>query len=143
MTETKTAPLTMTVTRLIPAPPDAVFDAWLDPETLVKFMRPGPDTACRAAKTDPKEGGQFSITMGENADITLHGTYLEITRPALLRFTWEGPFSAPDSEVSLRFDARPDGTFVTLTHTRFPDAEIMARHDAGWSHILGQLEVVL
>ena len=69
------------IQRTIKASPERVFDAWLDPEALAKFMRPGAGMGCDAAN-DPRVGGKFLITMlGDGANVHPHtGEYLEIDR---------------------------------------------------------------
>ncbi len=139
--QTHTKDLSLTVTRHIDAAPEALFDAWLDPAMLMKIMRPGPNTLCSSAKTDPVEGGRFEIVMGGDGKVLPHaGTYVTIDRPRKLVFTWESPFSIEGSTVTLTFDPAENGTFVTLNHVRFPTEESRGNHEAGWTAILGILE---
>ena len=44
------------VQRTLSAPPERVFDAWLDPEALGQFMRPGSAKRSADAVTDAREG---------------------------------------------------------------------------------------
>jgi uncharacterized protein YndB with AHSA1/START domain len=57
------ADLTMTVEHTIMAPQQAVFDAWLDPDMLRKFMRPDSRVTIPTLQIDPKVGGRFDILM--------------------------------------------------------------------------------
>src|SRR5262249_48034895 len=43
------------VRRTLPAPPDAVYDEWLDPEALTEWMCPRP-ARCLAVTLDPRVG---------------------------------------------------------------------------------------
>ena len=54
-------PLSLTVERVINAAPEAVFDAWLTPQMLMRFMCPGPGMTTPEAKTDPRVGGRFGL----------------------------------------------------------------------------------
>lgn len=136
--------LTMTTERTINAPQKAVFDAWLNPEMLARFMTPGPDMTVPVAKTDTKVGGRFEIVMhAGGTDIPHHGTYKEISPHERLVFTWFGPSPAEDSTVTLTFDTVDDGTHVTLRHDRFIDEQRRDDHKKGWTGILAALDTVL
>ncbi len=133
--------LTLTVERKINATQKAVFDAWLDPEMLKKFMTPGPDMSVPEAKTEAKTGGTFSIIMrAGDTDIPHHGNYKEISPHDRLVFTWYGPSPAEDSTVTLTFTPVDGGTLVRLTHDRFVDEKRRDDHKQGWSSILAALE---
>lgn len=136
--------LTLTTERTINAPQKKVFNAWLDPEMLRKFMTPGPDMTVPKASNDPKTGGHFDIVMqsGEN-EIPHSGKYLEIDPHDRIVFTWVSPYSVDDSTVTLTFSSVAGGTHVTLTHLRFLDAETRDNHLGGWNGILAALETAL
>jgi uncharacterized protein YndB with AHSA1/START domain len=134
----------MTTERTIKASQKAVFDAWLDPAMLARFMMPGPDMSVPVAKTEARVGGDFQITMhaGGN-DIPHHGTYKEISPHERLIFTWFGPSPAEDSTVTLTFAPTADGTHVILRHDRFINEESRDNHNKGWTGILATLGQVL
>ena len=136
--------LTLTVERTINAPQADVFNAWLNPEMLRKFMMPAAGMSVSKASTEPKPGGRFHIVMkaGEN-EIPHSGTYREISPNDRIVFTWESPYSVDDSTVTLTFDTAPDGTRVTLTHVRFVDAATRDNHGEGWANILETFETLL
>lgn len=136
--------LNLTVERTIKAAQADVFNAWLDPEMLRKFMMPAAGMSVPKATNDPKEGGRFEITMlaGDN-EIPHGGTYREINPHDRIVFTWESPFSVEDSTVTLTFAPAEQGTHVTLTHDRFSDAETRDNHKGGWIGILETLETAL
>lgn len=127
----------------IAAPIKKVFDAWLDPKILAKFMLPKSGMQSPDVNTSATEGGAFEIVMhaGEN-EIPHTGKYLEIKRPDKLVFTWESPVSTDDSVVTLNFTAVSEGnTLIKLSHVRFIDEERRADHESGWGHILEVLGV--
>ncbi|MGJ8617513.1 MAG: SRPBCC family protein [Sulfitobacter sp.] len=134
--------LTLTTSRKIAAPAQKVFDAWLDPAMIAKFMIPAPGMGTPDVKNDPVEGGRFEIIMKAGDDDIPHaGTYTKISKYSQLIFTWESPFSVDGSTVTLDFEDVADGTNVTLTHVKFPDAESRDNHAAGWGAILEKLAV--
>lgn len=136
--------LSLKVERVINAPPDVVFDAWLDPEMLRKFMMPAAGVSVPRASNDPKEGGRFEIIMDTGETELPHaGTYKEISPHERIIFTWESPFSSGDSTVTLTFAPVEAGTHVTLDHVRFADAEARDSHLGGWTRVLDTLVTTL
>ena len=140
MTETATE-LRVSCDRFIAASPEKLFDAWLDPEILARFIRPGEDMSVPKATTDPKVGGRFLIVMRVgDQDLPHAGTYQTIDRPNRLAFTWESPMSpVDDSTVTIDFEAAEGGTNVRLNHVRFPSEESRDNHEKGWARILATL----
>jgi uncharacterized protein YndB with AHSA1/START domain len=132
--------LTLTVERTINAPQEDLFNAWLNPDMLRKFMMPAPGMNVPKASNDPKTGGTFDIVMqaGDN-EIPHSGTYREISPHDRIVFTWVSPYSVDDSTVTLTFNPVAEGTQVTLTHIRFVDEESRDNHQGGWMGILDAL----
>ncbi len=136
--------LSLTVRRTIKAPQKAVFDAWLDPKMMAKFMAPRPDTHVTVAKSDARVGGRFVVTMVEGEKVHPHeGTYNEITPHSRLVFTWEAPWSAPGTNVTVDFNPVDGGTEVVLTQVKFLSEESRDNHFGGWTGILTKLEKVM
>lgn len=143
MTDTATE-LELTCTRRIAAPREKLFDAWLDPNMLARFMTPGPDMTVPEATSDARVGGRFRIVMrAGDQDLPHEGTYKLIDRPNRLAFTWESPYSTrEDSTVTIDFAEADGGTDVTLHHVRFENEEMRNNHEGGWTAILAALEAV-
>ena len=136
--------LSLEVERVINATPKAIFEAWLDPKMLQKFMMPGADMSVPSTSSDPRVGGRFEVVMHVNdRDLPHGGTYLEISPHERIVFTWESPFSREDSEVTVSLTPASDGTKVTLSHIRFMDEERRDNHQMGWTRILEVLETTL
>ena len=133
--------LKLEISRMIPAPREKLFDAWLDPKMLARFMTPGPDMTVPHAETDPREGGRFLVVMRAGTqDLPHAGTYKVIDRPNRLAFTWESPMSPVEgSTVTIDFEEAPGGTNLRLTHVRFPTEESRDNHKAGWGRIVETL----
>ncbi len=130
------------LSRVINAPIDKVFDAWLDPQLLARFMLPMPGMAQPETEVDGRVGGRFTIHMDVGEKIIPHsGTYLELDRPNRLVFSWESPFSTDGSTVTLEFTAQDKvKTRLELTHVRFIDEETRDNHEIGWGNILAALD---
>lgn len=137
-----TVDLALKLTRVIPAPADKVFDAWLNPEVMQGFLCPGEGTTSRVSN-DPVVGGRYDILMegGPHGEGVPHwGEYRRIDRPEHLEFTWNSPHAEPDSIVTLEFRPVDGGTEVTLIHDRFPSEGARDGHEKGWTSILEKLE---
>ena len=137
--------LTLSVSKIIHAPIEKVFDAWLDPNMLAQFILPMPGMPHPQVENEAKQGGHFTIIMqvGENK-IPHTGEYLEVNRPEKLVFSWASPFSIDGSKVTLNFNEIDSNTTnVELTHTRFIDEEARTDHEGGWTNILEMLDDIL
>lgn len=135
--------LTLNVARTIKAPIERVYNAWLDPAMLARFMIPGEGTTVPKAETDPRIGGRFSIVMAAGDDELPHGgEYKELNPHTRIVFTWESPFSVDGSTVTIQLKEVDEGTHVELTHVKFPSEESRDNHKAGWSAILEKLAEV-
>ncbi len=138
--------LALEITRHLPFPPERVFDAWLDPEMMRKFLVPGPGMTVPEVRNDPVVGGRFRVVM-QAPDMDEgwphEGEYLEIDRATRLRFTWISGYTQEDSEVTLTLKPVNEGTHITLKHIRFPSEESRDNHQGGWTLILEALEKTL
>jgi uncharacterized protein YndB with AHSA1/START domain len=137
-------PLIVRVTRRYDAASQRVFDAWLDPAMIGRFMF-GPELreeeVLRIA-IDPRVGGAFSFLVRRGGTQIDHvGTYREIDRPRRLVFTWGiAGESVDESLVTIEIAPRGAGCELTLTHSM--DAkwrEYASRTEAGWTKMLEML----
>jgi uncharacterized protein YndB with AHSA1/START domain len=133
------------VVRVLSAPPEEVFDAWTDAQSLAVWMCPG-SVERAVAEVDPRVGGRFRIVMkGPDCDHEHTGEYLVLDRPRRMVFTWvsgETGGEATTVTVDLR-PLGPDGTELTLTHEGLPDEAAAGRHRSGWGGILEKLAAAL
>ena len=142
MTSQTTEKPSLSLTRIFPAAPDLVWQAWTDPQGLKQWF--GPDEGeVTVAKMDVRVGGRFHIVFytldGEEHDVG--GIYREVKRPSRLVFTWAWK-STPEREslVTLTFRASGDGTEFNMLHEQFFDAAARDRHEFGWTGALAKLE---
>lgn len=135
--------LTLSIQRIIKATPQAVYEAWLDPATITRFMAGGLDQRVTEARTDPHVGGKFRIVMTSDKEIVHQGIYRDLVPHELIRFTWESPYSPADSEVTIRLAPKGDGTEVTLSQVKFLSEGARDGHRGGWTHILDRLDATL
>jgi uncharacterized protein YndB with AHSA1/START domain len=139
MNATSQAP-SLTVRREVAAPPPELFDAWLDPDKLANWMRPG-DTERSNVTTDPRVGGEFEVLMATPSGKIPHtGAYQMINRPKRLAFTWNSPAAGSrNSVVTIDFKPVDRGTEVVLTHENLPSQEEADAHRKGWARVLDHM----
>ncbi len=137
--------LTVNLNKTINAPIEKVFDAWLEPEMLTRFILPAPGMPQPDVENDAREGGRFTIIMHVGDDKIPHtGSYLTVDRPNRLVFSWESLYSIDDSTVTLDFKAiDANTTNVELTHVKFLHEEARSDHEGGWGNILDKLNEVI
>ena len=135
--------LSLSLLRTIKASPEAVYAAWLDPDTIARFMAGSSDQRVTEARTDPRVGGAFHIVMTSDKDVVHQGVYRDLVPHELIRFTWESPYSLADSEVTITLSPVADGTEIALTQVRFLTEGARDGHKGGWAHILDRLATLL
>ena len=116
--------------RTIPAPPDGVFDGWLNPKT------PGnPWNAAEKFILNAKVDGLFYWAL---KGASHYGRFTEIERPGRIQHTWMSPNTlGQESIVTLTFKKQGEDTLMTLVHSGLPDHELARGHENGWNYFLG------
>jgi uncharacterized protein YndB with AHSA1/START domain len=141
-------PVLVQVAREFDVSPARVFDAWLDPELIGRWMF-GPalrdETVLRIA-VEPREGGRFSfLVLRDGQEIDHAGEYLVLARPHRLTFTWGvAAIADGNSRVTVDIAPRAGGCTLELQHELRPEwAEYADRTREGWTRMLGCLAEVL
>jgi uncharacterized protein YndB with AHSA1/START domain len=140
MIDQTTTDLSLTVRRVIKATPEAIYQAWLDPMKMKRFMTPGPGMRVGETACDPRVGGRFLVVMVGERELPHEGSFQVLDPFKRLVFTWESPFSAPDTTVEIVLTPVAEGTEVALTQVKFVSEESRDNHKAGWGMILAALE---
>lgn len=144
-----TAIPTVTMTRTIEAPVARVFQAWIDPALISRWLAPHPYEV-REATADARPGGRYSIAVvGPDGDVHVTtGEYREIVPGRRLVKTWlyDGPFGRDDvpSVLTVEFrEVRPGITELTLIHSQLRDAEAGEQVNGGWTLCLDKLAALV
>jgi len=134
------------VRRVLPAPPDTVYDEWLDPVGMIEWMCPRPARAVKIS-LEPSVGGSLRIDIEDSgSSLYVSGHYLELDRPRRLRFTWScSAWADPSvqSVVTVTLDTHGAAeTMMTIEHEQLPPEETDS-HRRGWPAVAVQLEDAL
>ena len=132
------------VSRKFSASAESVFDAWLDPNTVGKWLFATPTGKMSKVKIDARVGGSYLIVENrEGSDVEHIGEYLQIDRPRRLVFTLKVPkYSQENTKVTVEIRALESGCELTLTHEGvLPD--YIASTTSGWNMILDSLAATL
>jgi two-component system cell cycle response regulator DivK len=130
------------VTRRFEAPPERVFDSWLDERNAGKWLFATREGEMVRVAIDPRVGGRFEIVERREGEDILHtGTYEELERPSRLAFTLEVPKYSPNSErVEIEVAPKGEGSGLTLSQTLSAEAPASREQiERGWSAILDAL----
>jgi glutathione S-transferase len=138
----------LTLRRVIRAPRQKVFDAFIKPDLVRQWMGPR-GFKVAVLEMEPRAGGHYRLTMQHRHGDTamVHGTYKEITPPERIVFTWkpEGEHmgALPETLVTVTFTERKGAegaeTEVQLLHSGFPAPEAREAHNNGWQGCLNKL----
>jgi uncharacterized protein YndB with AHSA1/START domain len=133
------------IKRVFDAPPDAVFDAWLDREVFQSWI--GPEgVKCDVPLLEARVGGRYRIdmNMSDGRNIPVGGEFRVIEKPSRLVFTWgwEGD-PARTSLVTLTFHEANGKTEFALKHEGFTAKQDRDAHERGWNPPLNKLAAYL
>ena len=119
----------------LPHTPQAVFDAWVSPDSVI-----APVTGI---EIEPKQGGLFKLTVAGESDAHMIGRFLQFDRPNKLVYTWEWNHDGEESQVDVTFTALDKGTEVAIHHTGFEHDTSRDSHDRGWDSYIEGIQALL
>lgn len=131
------------LTRIIPASPERIFEAWTTAGLLGRWTCPDPGARV-AIDIDLRKGGHYSIRMdADGGPFTAHGTYRVIDRPRRLVQTWAWAEDThpmrEETLVTVEFVPVGEDTEIRLIHEGFPTPADRDGHEEGWKICLGRL----
>ncbi len=136
----RTDPQVLTITRILVANRQAVFDAWTSVDSVQHWMCPEA-ASVPLAEMDVRVGGSFRVEMLIEGERLVHtGVYREISPPERLVFTWTSQYTQHrDTLVTVELRALGDTTELRLTQALLPDEMAVHRHTRGWTRIMEHL----
>ncbi len=132
----------LTISRLLDAPRELVFDVWTNPEHLTRWWGPKGFTST-ISKMEIKPGGEWNMVMHgpDGIDYKNKAVYTEVKRPERLVYD----HFAPKFTTTVIFKKQGNKTFLTMTMV-FESSEEAARvikvfkADMGLVETIGRLE---
>lgn len=115
-------PFSFTVTDIIPATPQQIYEAWLDSRGHTKMTG-------SAARAKPVQGATFSAWGGyiKGKNLTLEPGRSIVQSWRTTKFAKQDP----NSQIEVLLEPIPEGTRITLHHTNVPNGHT-GYQDGGW-----------
>ena len=146
--------LDLTLTRIIRAPRQVVWEAWTDPDKLEQWWIPSP-ARCQVQELDLRPGGAFVTLYSEDGEFFgphVSGCFLDVVEGERLVFTdtlhggWR-PADAPFMTAVITLRDHPEGTEYRahVMHKSQDDRdnhEKMGFYD-GWGTVADQLAALV
>jgi uncharacterized protein YndB with AHSA1/START domain len=127
MANTQTTPdRDYTITRIVDAPRELVFEAWTEPAHFTHWFGPhGYTTPLSTISVDVRPGGTWHASMvaADGTGAPIHGIYREVAKPERLVFTTGDPDNTSGEVASV----------ATVTLTDLDGATQMVFHQAGYN----------
>jgi uncharacterized protein YndB with AHSA1/START domain len=140
--------LELSIERVLKAPRELVFDAWVEARHMRRWSAPHgfeiPDCG-----GDARPGGRWYASMRSPAGelLRVEGQYLEVVRPERLVFThaWlDGDgVAGPETRVTVTLEDAEGGTLMRFSQTGFETAASRDGHGDGWSQCFERLAACL
>ena len=122
------------ITRVLAAPPERVWAAFTEPETLAAWFWPARLSPVVSAEV--RVGGSYRI---EGTGMAVSGVYVEVEPLRRLVFSWRWDGDETESLVTLEFEGSEGKTVLALRHDRFANDEERDNHAQGWNDCLDRL----
>lgn len=135
----------LSLTRILPAGRQEVFDAWTTAAWVQQWMCPE-TVSIPLVELNARVGGAFRVDMLIDGAVVTHtGVYREVAPPEKLVFTWTSPNTLHcETLVTVILRALSDGrTELQLTQTLLPTEDTTQQHTRGWTQILDHLTAYL
>jgi uncharacterized protein YndB with AHSA1/START domain len=140
----------MRMERLFDAPPEVVFDAYVDPEVQQEMwanMMPG--TRVPESRIELREGGSWTVEYApvDGKSDRLTNVISVVERPTRL-VCRQSYFAAAwgvtkETETTLTFDDQDGKTLMTILMTGFDSEQEQAGAAAGWPGLLDGLQKIV
>jgi uncharacterized protein YndB with AHSA1/START domain len=131
------------VSRRFRAPPERVFDAWLDPGVAGKWLFATASRPMAKVAIDARVRGAFRLVEGGKKAAEYTGTYTEMAPPRRLAFTLAAEHH-PRAVTRVRVEIEPveSGCTLTVTNENVPPEHANVT-ETRWTGILYGLGAVL
>ena len=133
----------LTITRMLDAPRELVFEMWTNPDHLARWWGPKGFTAS-SCTVDRREGGRWRTCITDGAvEYWASGVYQQVVPPErlVLSFSWEEPAGVRehDTLVTVTFSDRDGKTEMTFHQEFFRSVAERDSHTSGWDECFADL----
>ena len=140
-------PSTIKLHRVLAAPPERVYRAFLDPEALVKWLAPNGFTA-KVHHLEARVGGSYKMSFKNFSSQKSHsfgGEYLELVPNERIRHTdkFDDPNLPGTMTVTIELKKVLCGTELHITQEGVPDVIPAEMCYLGWQESLALLKMVV
>ncbi len=131
---------TVRLHRVLAAPPERVYRAFLDADAIAKWLSPNGFT-CKVHELDAKVGGTYRMSFTNFSTQNSHsfgGKYLELVPDERIRHTdtFEDPNLPGEMITTITLRKVSVGTEVNITQENLPDAIPVEACYLGWQESL-------
>ena len=138
---------TVRLHRVIRAPAERLYRAFLDPDAMVKWLPPHGFTA-KVHQMDARVGGGYRMSFtnfGTGKSHHFGGTYVELTPNERLRYTDKFDDPAMPGEIQVTITLRPAacGTELEVVQAGLPEAIPVEFCYLGWQESLSLLTLLV
>lgn len=140
-------PATIHLQRVLRAPPERVYRAFLNPAALAKWLPPYGFT-CTVHELTPRTGGRFRMSFtnfSHDASHCFGGEYLELVEGQRLRYSdvFDDPNLPGQMVTTVTLRAVRCGTEMQIEQAGIPDAIPPEMCHLGWQESLAQLALLV
>lgn len=134
---------TIRLHRVLKAPPERVYRAFLDPDAMARWLPPYGFVG-KVHEIDARVGGGYRMSFtnfGTGAAHTFGGTYTELTPNERIAYTdrFDDPNLPGEMSITVELRAVMGGTDVTITQAGVPEVIPPEMCHLGWQESLAQL----
>lgn len=134
---------TVRLHRVLRAPPERVYRAFLEPEAMAKWLPPH-GFVCKVHRMEARVGGTYRMSFtnfGTGASHFFGGTYVELTPDERIRYTdrFEDPALPGEFQVTITLRKVMCGTELQIEQAGLPAAIPVEFCYLGWQESLSQL----
>jgi uncharacterized protein YndB with AHSA1/START domain len=138
---------TVRLHRVLRAPAERVYRAFLDADAMAKWIAPYGFT-CKVHHMDAKVGGTFRMSFTNFSSGSSHsfgGEYLELVPHERLRYTdkFDDPNLAGEIQVTVALTKVSCGTEINIVQEGLPEAIPLEMCYLGWQESLSQLAALV
>lgn len=138
---------TVKLHRVLRAPPERVYQAFLDADAMAKWLPPYGFT-CKVHHMDAKVGGSFRTSFTNFSSGSVHsfgGEYVELVPHERIRYTdtFDDPNLPGEMQVTINLTKVICGTEISIVQEGVPEVIPVAMCYLGWQESLAQLATLV